>query len=360
MNYFLQTESINNLLDPFIVEALQLIENEMNKLTGLYIDDASILCAVMLTFYLFVQAYTLMTGDGKVDILPLVRPFIFFVIVANWGLFVSVLDVPLKVMDQEAKGALYDVRAGINQRYQERGDLQIRATEALYAATHPLEKSLDLEEGGDSNVFVEIYDATQEIIDSVADFDEKLAYAAMAVQTKITTAIQQFFEWIMLIIFKGCVYFLYYLRIILHTLLKTFGPFIFALSVIGAYRDLWMQWVSKFVSVGLYGAVAHVAIIMSFLIISLALDKDIAFLEQLIASYKPGGAASIATAEGKATVVAVALSGSASGYALVIAFATGIFGLLITPLVATWILGANSTTAASNKAINLAGQALKK
>ena len=131
------------------------------------------------------------------------------------------------------------------------------------------------------------------------------------------------------------------------------GPFVFAVSIVNAYRDLYLQWISKFVSVSLYGAIAHIAIMLAFILIDFGLGLDIAFLNQTLEKYQTGGP------DGTATVIGLFIQSNTGGFALVVAAATGIIGLLATPLISTWILGSNSTTQVANKAITVTSAAIK-
>lgn len=340
MNIYLQTD-VTTLIDAYMMDMLRALKNALRASTELFVDDAVMLCGIMMLFYLSLQAYTLMTGDGKVSLLPLLRPFIFFIIVTNWSSFLIILETPLDTIDAKAKNAFTDVREGINQKYRVRSDLQDDLVEALYASTQEMANAEDTEQS--------LLDSGVDAFVAFATFDigAKLAKAAMMLNTRLQTWFQKAVEYVMMLFFKACIYFLYFLRILLTTVLVILGPFIFALSIIGAYRDLYLQWISKFVAVSLYGAIAHIAIMLAFLVISFGLDLDITFLNQTIAKYN-GDAIS-----GPATVIQLYGRPSGGGSSLIIAMATGIFGLLITPLVATWVLGANSTTQAANKGVAL-------
>lgn len=341
----LQASSIKTIIDDFMVNILTQLENAAFRLTDFYVDDATTLCGIMMLFYLTIQAYTLMTGDGKVSLIPLLRPFIFFLIVVNWGSFVTLLTVPLDNLDAQAKNRFTDVRIGINDQYQRRSELQLELIERLYEET---EEQKQLEESGN------VWDKLASIPDALRDaIQEKLAKASLVLTSRLSNWFQRAVETLILIFFKGAIYFLYFLRVLLIAVLRLIGPFMFALSIVNAYRELYLQWISKFVAVSLYGVFAHFAIMLAFLLVSFALDLDITFLEDALQRYEDAGPT------GGAVVIAIFGQANSGGFALVIAAVTGIFGLLVTPLVATWVLGANSTTQVGNKAIAGAANGVK-
>lgn len=349
MNIFSLQNSITTLIDKYMLDMFETLDTTLSKVTELYVEDAKLLCMILMFFYLTMQAYILMTGDGKVSLVPLIRPFVFFLIVANWSTTTYILERPLKILDQRAKASFTDVRNGINAKYTLRGQKTDELMEALFLSTEDLKKS----ESTFDNFVGGIVDWTQ--TEAIFEAVQNLSLIGYKLQSRMTTMIQRSIEYFMMLFFKGCVYFVYFIRILLLTVLKVLGPFIFALSIVNAYRDLYLQWISKFVSVGLYGAIAHIAIMLAFLLIDFGLELDIAFLEQTLADFeaaKTGGDSLFL--QGAASIIEVYLRPNSGGSSLVIALVTGAIGLLAVPVVATWVLGANSTSAVATKAVTQA------
>lgn len=340
-----QERSIDAILDVYMLDILVSLENAINRLTNLYVNDAIILCGIMMLFYLSVQAYTLMTGDGKVSLLPLLRPFIFFLIVANWSMFLNLISYPLKQIDYKAKRSFTDVRANINDKYGLRLDLQEKVYEVIFTETQSFQELED-----NRNWWQKLGDITEDVRNRM---EAALARGALVLQNRIMLMFERAMETLVVIIFKGCIYVLYYIRIFILAILRMIGPFIFALSVIGAYRDLYLQWISKFVAVSLYSAFAHVAIMLAFILVSVGLDTDIAFLRETLALHDP------ADPQTGATILNMSLRPNGGGMGLIMCAVTGIFGLISVPLISTWILGANSTTALGNKAVSGVTAAVK-
>lgn len=345
MPIFLQAQSVDTIIDSYMITILVRLEEKVNDVTGIFVEDAIILCAIMMLFYLSVQAYTLMTGDGKVNLLPLLRPFIFFFIVANWSAFVDLLSQPLSILDSKAKNRFTDIRVNINDRYAERLLKQKQVYSIIFEETQTYQEVED-----SRDVWEKLGDLPGALREQI---QQSLARGAEILQTRISTFFERAIEQLITIIFKGCIYLLYYIRILLLAILRLIGPFIFALSIIGAYRDLYLQWISKFVSVSLYGVFAHIAIMLSFLLIDFGLETDIAFLDNIIALNAAGDPNS------GATILNVFASPNGGGLGLVICAVTGIFGLLMVPLISTWVLGSNSTSTVASKAVAGVGSVIK-
>ena len=342
--FSLQT-SVTTLIDKYMLDMFETLDNTLSKVTELYVEDAKLLCMILMFFYLTMQAYILMTGDGKVSLVPLIRPFVFFLIVANWSTTCYILERPLKILDQRAKASFTDVRNGINAKYTLRGKKTDELVKALFVSTEDLKNSQNTLD----NVIGTVVDWTQ--TEAIFEAAQNLSLIGYKLQSRFTTLIQRTIEYVIMLFFKGCVYFVYFIRILLLTVLKVLGPFIFALSVVNAYRDLYLQWISKFVSVGLYGAIAHIAIMLAFLLIDFGLSLDIAFLDQTLADFQAAKAGDDSLfLEGSASIIELYLRPNSGGSSLIIALVTGAIGLLAVPVVATWVLGANSTSAVATKA----------
>lgn len=343
---------VSTLIDGYMLDVLDAMRQALGGAVAIYIDDAKILCGILMLFYLSIQAYTLMTGDGKVSILPLIRPFIFFILVINWTTVINLVDIPLNHIDAQAKSKFNDVRGQINQKYQDRLVLQDDVIEAMFQTTEELIQAKETVEESNSGSFGSLLDSATDIIDDIGSFDilESLAKMQMKIGARVQQALEQVVEYIMMMLFKACIYFLYFLRILMQTMLAILGPFVFALSITNAYRDLYLQWISKYVSVGLYGAIAHISIMLAFIIINLGLDTDIRLLTELVDRLNDTSLTEAQRARAQVTAMFSDSGGGITG--LVIALGTGIFGLLMTPVIATWILGANSTSQVGSKAVN--------
>lgn len=342
----LQETSVDTIVDIYMLEVLDTLETAINAVTNIYVNDAIILCGIMMLFYLSLQAYTLMTGDGKVNLIPLLRPFIFFLIVANWSMFLNLISYPMKAIDAKAKTSFTDVRANINDDYGRRLELQQDVYDIIFEETQSFQ---DLDD--DKGIFEKLGDIPGEVRDAL---QEALARGAKTLQTRVMLLFERVIETATVLIFKGIIYVLYYIRIFILAILRMIGPFIFALSIIGAYRDLYLQWLSKFIAVSLYGAFAHVAVMLAFILVSVGLESDIAFLQKIIADHVPNDP------ETGATILNMYSHPNGGGMGLVMCLITGVFGLITVPIISTWILGANSTTAVGNKAVSGIISAVKK
>ena len=69
--------------------------------------------------------------------------------------------------------------------------------------------------------------------------------------------------------------------ILMHILL-ILGPISFALSIIGAFRDSWVQWTARYIAVSFYIAIGMIVLNMAILIISYGMQQEISRMQQIL------------------------------------------------------------------------------
>ncbi len=342
-------EKVGSLVDTSILELFEHLENAMVGLGSIFTIEARVIAAIMMLIYLLGKAYDLITGDGKLDILPLLRPFIFFMIVANWGGFIAVMRAPLQVIDDKATASVAETRAEINALF----DKSRQKQKLVYSEIRRIQ-TIEQAAIKKLNLFDVITNPLNALSAASAALKasaiKALSHIAELIQTEIQATLQKLFLNLVAMVFKACTYFVRFVRVLMIGLLVMIGPFVFALAIVNSYRDLHLQWISKFVSVSLYGAFAHLAIMVAYVLIKFALKADIARLDAALATMRKTDAGIVQAIATLATLTA--------GGTIIPVFVTGIFCLLCVPVIATWILGSNSTTAIGNKAASAASSAV--
>lgn len=332
--------NMGGLIDNFILRILRALETEVSSATELFVQDAQVLCGILMLFYFVLKAYQLMTGDAKIDLIPLLRPFLFFMIVTGWGAFITVMNAPLRIVESRAANTFTDTRQETNDLFRLREQRKNELILKVFERTEVLNNQ-DSEGIFSTNIF-QIDDNVREAIRNA------IARSTLMLQARIQTLISKLWEAIITAIFKACIYLLFYIRIFILALLRIIGPFVFALSIIPAYRDLFLQWISKYIAVMLYGAFAYIAVILAFLQVKFALRLDILYYNRQIALADSGDLNEVAQ------FYELLLRPDISRSFLTVSMIVGIIGLLLVPIISTWILGSNSTTLVANKAVNLA------
>ena len=66
---------MNELIDKFLFELFDGLRDKTTVLFGEFIADAQALAAIFMLLYFGVESFKMMSGDKKLEIIPLLRPF---------------------------------------------------------------------------------------------------------------------------------------------------------------------------------------------------------------------------------------------------------------------------------------------
>jgi len=318
-----------NIIDGTVLTELYNLNAQMRNMANLFIVDAQSLCALMMLLYYSVKSYTLMTGDSKLEILPLLRPFALTIIVILWMPFLNLVDSPLLALESKAKARFGSLREEVNQEFLVREIRLDSVYQRLEEITAPVENT------NDDNQEQSWYD---EMIDeALQELTYTIARAKIIIYAKLGMYFKTFLDSVMLIIFKAMVYIILYAKILLSAMLAIIGPLAFAVSIIPAYRDAWMNWLSKYVAVMLYGLFAYIAIILAIVHIKTALAKENQFYTDLLAGSDQN-------------MIAYLMNIGVAESSYIVALLVGAAGMLCVPVVAHWVLGSGSTAALAGRA----------
>ncbi len=332
-------EAGKDLIDNFMITIIQQLKTQMLSVTGIFESEAKIILGIMMLFYLSVKAFQLMTGDAKLTLIPLVRPFIFFIIVTTWSGFMTVLDEPLKLFESKAKNVYESKRDITNEEFAEYKTKRIQLAKKIFTAAQFFDYDFE---------WTDLLSPTSILTEAgKAVIKEKIAQALFMLSSRIQYMVGIATVDAISFIYKGCIYFLFFIQILLQSILRLIGPIIFALSIVPAYRDLYLQWISKYVSVGFYVVFAYIAMMLSFILIIFVLKIENLWLSDMIAR-ADADPDSLAYKE-----FLQLLSQPLAVFGILpVALATGILGLLTVPVISTWVLGANATSAVVNSSMN--------
>src|SRR5664279_804286 len=78
----------NRFWDQNIMDLIHGIQMQLGS--GEFISIAKEIAAVLSLIYLSVKAYAMILGEGRLEIMPLFRPFLITLVIVNFGLYASV------------------------------------------------------------------------------------------------------------------------------------------------------------------------------------------------------------------------------------------------------------------------------
>jgi hypothetical protein len=314
------------------------IRSKTGSIFGMFISDAQMLAACFMILYLGLEAYKMMAGDKKLEIIPLLRPFALGLILVFWispnshdsintG-FVGIISYPSRVLTNTSKG-MYEAQL-------DKVELLSRNRYALIdsIATELMSTSLQIERAEEEQRDKKWY----ELGIDLSAIGDRIAGMWLYVIGRIKMVGFQIIEWIVVTIWQVCIYLVFFLQIIFEGILITLGPLSFAFSILPAFRDAWIQWLARYLSVSLYSCIGYIVLSISLAIMDYALTKEIDIMQQALKSES-------------AFIMYTAYS-SGGINAFCVTCLVGAISMLTIPFISTWII---NTTGAGHAVAAVTG-----
>ncbi len=172
--------------------------------------------------------------------------------------------------------------------------------------------------------------------------------AAVAAETKVSEWINDVIRFIGELIFQMSYYGMLVAQRIFLAIMETFAPIMFALSIVPPWSNAWSQWISKFLSLSLWGFVVYMCLYYIDFILMYNLLKDIEAYDNLLRG-------SVTSWE---NIGALGLQGIGSNCMYAMGMLVGAYVIRFVPEVASWLIpGGVSSSAGSAAGSVVAGMA---
>lgn len=326
---------MSELIDVFLLDLFEGLYDKIHVLFDVFISDAQALAALFMLLYFGVESYKLMVGDKKLELLPLLRPFALGLVLMFWIPFIDVISYPAEILTAQSKAMFTN---------------QIQEVELLSRQRYALIDSVSIELMTTS---VEVERAESEVTDkSWYEFDIDFSVIADKVTGMFVYVIGKFkmlfftmIEYLVITFWQVCVYFVFFLQIIFSGILIILGPLAFAFSILPAFRDAYIQWISRFISVSLYSCIAYIVLSISLVIMQYSLEREIDILNQALSN-------------DAAFLMYVSMS-SGGVNMFIVTCLIGALSMLTIPFVSTWIVSTTGVGQAVGGMVGGAAMAAK-
>lgn len=318
-------DTLNPFWDQNILDLINGIKSVIpsSSLAGVARSVAAVLSLV----YLSIRAYAMIVGEGKLEVMQLFRPFVITMVIINFGLFTALCDMPGNAAGNSAK-ANFEANATITgELYDRKVQLVDDLFNTIMENTNEIRK-LYYDADADNSEWADVKNAVslgtrEALLNMTASITvyEKLFWI------KASVWLQNFVMWIVMGIFKGVCYCIFFIQLILMHILIMLGPLSFAFSIGGAFKDSWITWTSRYISVTFYTFVGFIVLNIALAILQYGLQQEVDRLSQILAikDYQ------------ELFIKAVNRSDNFIGF-LLIAVVVAIAGVVSIPIITTWII----------------------
>lgn len=331
-----------DIIDDEILELFDGLFTMMLNDSTFFVADAQILACLFTFLYMGIIGYGMMSGDKRLEIMPILRPFAIGLVIIFWVPFINVISAPLIGLEDKARGRFQSQNTEIQILAEQRYQLIDSVANAM------VDVQVELEEGGeevDDSYFSGVLDIGSTIFNQAKSWQLKI-------QNRMKQLLREMIEFVCLAIFQVAVYGVLFIKVIFLFILAVLGPFAFAFSILPGYRDAYISWISRYISVFLYGTIAYLVIWMSLRFVKLALDIEIEALRELL---NPSNGAD------RDMVIMAYMTGS-GGWDIaiyIVSLLVGAFCILCVPVIATWIIPTSGAGQAIGKMADAAKMAAR-
>ena len=322
-------------IDNSMLYLIEGLGNTISELFGSFIGISTVLAGTFALIFLGIESYKMMMGETELRVNTILRPFLIGLVIMLWVPFLGVIDAPCNALTQAGKEIFENQIQTVNQLQRTRAAVADSITMKI------VKQSAESEEAEALSTDEEVHRLGIRL-DGIVD---KIQNLGIYVVGKIRQILFSFFETIIITIWQAIVYLIMFLGMIFFkSILAIVGPLAFAFSLLPSWRDAWSTWVSKYISVSLYGFIAYIDLAVSMAIIQYGIEDDIDVLTQ-------------ANLEDEAfTLFTCFASGFHNNF--IPALIVSAISLLLIPKVAEWIVPSSGTSqAASSSKRNVAAGA---
>lgn len=304
----------------------------------LFITDAKALAAIFMIIFFAIKSYDMISGDKKLEVMPLLRPFGLVMVIMWWGGFTKMIAFPTDLVAVKTEEMFASEQSNVNVLRLTRADYMQKVANALYsfeAETELAEKESDTWAGRAwDSVSSTIKEGMSTVVSPVIELKNRLK---IGMQLLLTQLLELLGIWILRI----AVYVLFMIQILYASILIILGPFAVAASILPSFRDSMSTWIARFISVNLYVGIGYLVMYLVALMQKYAMIVEINRYKELIG--EDGSAANLEK------MAWFAGNGILSFGTVILSFVIGAVCMFTVPSISTWIISTSGiSSAASN------------
>lgn len=340
--------AIDSSLDGLLEKLAAITPSTLGNITGLA-KSVGLLLALCVGTY---ECWMMMLGRRLIDVMKLFRILGLSLCITFSGQIASALASPGKALEISTKGMAKSMNSAVAKKELQVAKLQDKYYQKVRALQDSIESAKRVAEIGEDADWMD--KISYSISNLGTTIDNYAKRAAIVTETKITEWANLIIRFIGEAIFQISYYGLLVMQLVFMKILAMFAPLMFALSIAPPWSNAWSQWISKYLSISLWGFVIYLCVFYADAILLYTLEKDITAYTALIGKTNVGSWGSIGT---------LGMQGIGSTCMYFVGMCIGAVLLKSVPEVCSWLIpggvsssGAGSSGAAMMGAANTTSQ----
>lgn len=284
------------------------------------------------------ECWMMMLGRRGMDVMKLLRIIGLSMCISSSSWIVSELQVPGKALENTTKQM-----ARVKNKEVAALELKVAQKQADYlsrlrAVQDSIETAKQVQAiGQDAHWWDKLIYNMENLSSTINNYAQR---AAVAAETKASEWINDIIRFIGELIFQMSYYGILVAQRIFITIMAVFAPIMFALSIVPPWRNAWSQWMSKFLSLTLWGFVTYMCLYYIDFILLYNLQEDIQAYSHLLKG----------SVSSWNQIGALGLQGIGSNCMYAMGMLIGAYIIRYVPEVASWLIPGGISSSAGSAA----------
>ncbi len=272
------------------------------------------------------ECWMMMLGRRAVDVIRLLRIVGLSVCITSSTWICNSLQSPGKALENTSKHMALAKNKEVAALERKVAEKQGEYLDRLREVQDSIETAKEVQElGEDAHWWDKLIYSMENLGTTINNYAQR---AAVAVETKVAEWINDVIRFIGELIFQMSYYGMLIAQRIFLTILAMFAPIMFAMSIVPPWANAWSQWISKYLSLTLWGFVVYMILYYVDFILMYNLQEDITAYSKLL--------------EGEVNswsqIGALGLQGIGSNCMYAMGMLVGAYVIRFVPEVASWLI----------------------
>ena len=226
------------------------------------------------------ECWMMMLGRRAMDVMKLLRIIGLSMCITSSTWICSQLQVPGKALENTTKAMAVAKNKEVAALERRVAEKQSEYLTRLREVQDSIDTAKEIKElGEDAHWWDKLIYSMENLGTTINDYAQR---AAVAAETKVSEWINDVIRFVGELVFQMSYYGMLVAQRIFLTILAVFAPIVFALSIVPPWSSAWSQWISKYLSLTLWGFVVYMCLYYIDFILLYNLQEDITAYTQLL------------------------------------------------------------------------------
>ena len=226
------------------------------------------------------ECWMMMLGRRAVDVMKLLRIVALSMCITSSSWICTQLQAPGKALESTTKAMAMAKNKEVAALERKVAEKQAFYLDRLREVQDSIDAAKQIQAiGEDANWWDKLIYSMENLGSTINNYTQR---AAVAAETKVSEWINDIIRFIGELIFQMSYYGMLVAQRIFLTVLGVFAPIMFAVSIVPPWSSAWSQWISKYLSLSLWGFVVYMCLYYIDFILLYNLQEDITAYSKLL------------------------------------------------------------------------------